>query len=816
MTGAVRLARITGVLLLGLASAQGCGPDFRADVFVRVNRPDRPAEYPKGKLGLLQPTFARADLLVAYRYLSGGTLDAEEQKGWQPTYDDDEPEWEIEAQQRAAGNYGRGVIPDTPIGRWVLARKDYPDAPPGSISQFRVMRVPVGSGSYEVDYLNCGDDAFRTATLTLADRAARWGKASAPLKDWLRAQDAVFSNCKDGRIIPEAATAGSPALLVADRAYQTAAAEFYSGNYSAARAQFAAIGKDGASPWQPLGGYVAARVLLRQAFSQALDPSKEVNEYDPALMKQAREALRAYLATAPAPPPNLQKAAGALLNLVRIRTEPEVRVRELGALVGGSGASHDPNYQQDATDLLWYVNAKTPEGLRAQPNVYAQEPDEKHPGVLRPATPQEIASATLERRHDAYAATKAERALSPLVDWAITFVSLDPAAGAHALAEWRRTDALPWLVAALALAPEGREPADLLVAAAAMPENSPGWQTAAYHRVRLLLGVGRAAEARAVLGAVVPRMAAESEPSSVNAFRALEMRASPTLAEFVTFVPRTVLLRTSEEKLALDECREVMKNPSRHYNCLPALSPTEMDGDAAAMLNGSAPLGVWAQVARAGSLPGALRQVVAQAGWTRAVLLKDTGAASEFLPLLPVALREQVSADSGIGFSEWMALARNPGLTPYLTGGTQRGYSWDFVESYRENWCYKPPTEPAGSAAFLTAPDKAEGARQEQALEGINAATLGLNIVSYARAHADEPRAAEALYLVLRMVRYGCVEARAPVSKEVSPQTGMIVAGPPPTPEEEALYRLKMDAARLLRERYAASPWTKKAAPFAG
>ena len=368
MTGAVRLARITGVLLLGLASAQGCGPDFRADVFVRVNRPDRPAEYPKGKLGLLQPTFARADLLVAYRYLSGGTLDAEEQKGWQPTYDDDEPEWEIEAQQRAAGNYGRDVIPDTPIGRWVLARKDYPDAPPGSISQFRVMRVPVGSGSYEVDYLNCGDDAFRTATLTLADRAARWGKASAPLKDWLRAQDAVFSNCKDGRIIPEAATAGSPALLVADRAYQTAAAEFYSGNYSAARAQFAAIGKDGASPWQPLGGYVAARVLLRQAFSQALDPSKEVNEYDPALMKQAREALRAYLATAPAPPPNLQKAAGALLNLVRIRTEPEVRVRELGALVGGSGASHDPNYQQDATDLLWYVNAKTPEGLRAQPN----------------------------------------------------------------------------------------------------------------------------------------------------------------------------------------------------------------------------------------------------------------------------------------------------------------------------------------------------------------------------------------------------------------------------------------------------------------
>ena len=810
---------VAGLLLLELAVAQACGPDFSPDVFVRAHRPDVPAQFARGKLGLLQPTLARADLLVAYRYMSGGSLDAEEQKGWRPTYDESEPEWDAEAQRAAAGNYGRNMLPDTPIERWVLARKDYPDAPSGPMGQSRTFRVPVGSGSYEADYLNCGEDAFRTATLTLADRAARWGTTSASLRDWLRAQDAVFSNCKEGRIIPEATPAGSPALLVEDRAYQVAAAEFYSQDYTAAHEAFAAISRDGASPWQPLGGYLAARVLVREAFSHSTDPS--IHEYDPASIKQAGDALRAYLATNP--PPNLRKAAAALLALVRIRTEPEARVQELGALLAGSKGSHDPNYGQDATDLLWYINRKTPDGLRATPNFYGQVEDKAHPGQMRPQTPEEIAGEVTARRHDAYSATEPARALSPVVDWTLTFVSLDPAAGAHALAEWRRTQTVPWLVAALALASEDEAPPDLLAAAAAAPESSPAWPTVTYHRVRLLLGAGRNAEARTVLAGVMPQVAGEGEPSSVNAFRGLAMRAAPTMAELVTYMPRTVLLRTSEENSALGECQEVMKNPRRHYNCRPELSPTEMDADAAALLKGNAPLAVWLEVARAGSLPEGLRQVVAQTGWTRAVLLKDAAAAREFLPLLPAPLREQAGAGTGeIGFGQWMALVRNPGLTPYLNGGTQRGYSWDFVESYRENWCYKAPMglNPPRAVALLTAAEKARGAEQARALEGMGAAVPGRAIVEYVRAHPEEPRAAEALYLVLRMVRYGCVEAQAPAGAAASGAGAdaryFTVAGPPPSEEQMELYRVKAEAARLLRQRYQASPWTKKAAPFAG
>jgi hypothetical protein len=77
-----------------------------------------------------------------------------------------------------------------------------------------------------------------------------------------------------------------------------------------------------------------------------------------------------------------------------------------------------------------------------------------------------------------------------------------------------------------------------------------------------------------------------------------------------------------------------MKNPRRHYNCRTELSPTEMDADAAGVFDGALPLAVWAEVARAAELPAGIRQVVAQTGWTRAVLLKDAGAAREFLPLV--------------------------------------------------------------------------------------------------------------------------------------------------------------------------------------
>ena len=819
MTWLNRVLRLALCCALSLAAAQACGPDFSPDIFVRPNRPDLPKQYVQGSLGLLQPSFPRADLLVAYRYLSGGTLDEAEQKGWAPTYS----EFEQDAPRAAVTGDSAASTPKTPVALWMQARGAFPQASAGTISQQRPIKIQLASGSeYNDSFLNCADDAFRTATATLADRAARWGSGSAALADWLRGQDAVFANCSGGSVAPAPAAQASPALLVSDRAYQAAAAHFYSLALPAATQEFLAIGRDKASPWQPIAGYLAARAMVRAAFLAQPVRSADTTDaaYDPALMRAAATQLRGYLAANPPAP--LRQAGEAQLAMIRIRVEPAQRARELAGLVGGPG--HDANYAQDLKDLLWFIDEKTPEGLRAQPEQGEEVPDAAHPGSLRAETEAEASRKAAARRQSVEQAIVPVRALAAAIDWTLTMQSLEPAAAAHALEQWRETHAVAWLVAALALAPEGAPP-DLLTAAAAVPVTSPAWQTVTYHRARLLLAAGRAGEARSVVAAALPRIeqfaAAERQPSSVNAFRGLAMLAAPTLADFLQFAPRTMLLAESEEASSVDECQETMKEPRRHYDCTAQVAPEQMDADAAQILNGQAPLPVWLAAVQSSALSAQLRGAIGIAGWTRAILLHNSAQADAFVPLLPAALRTQ--AGSGAGLQQWMTLARNPGLTPYLNGGTQRAYSYDFVESYRDNWCYRAPDVAQNlmaapiAAAFEDSREKQQGAEEARLLAPMRSVGLGEQIVRAVDASPADPHAPEALFLVLRMIRYGCVEA-ASASGGVSPVGGFAQVYPGISYSQESiqLLQLKQKASRLLRQHYALSPWTKKAAPYAG
>jgi hypothetical protein len=162
-----------------------------------------------------------------------------------------------------------------------------------------------------------------------------------------------------------------------------------------------------------------------------------------------------------------------------------------------------------------------------------------------------------------------------------------------------------------------------------------------------------------------------------------------------------------------------------------------------------------------------------------------------------------------------MTLLRNPGLRPYLDPGVQRSYSYDFVESYSDNWwCEDWSTHYYGDsrdthallgaqpAAFLTPAQLGEGRRElKQLMDQKNAKTyLGSLVLAYANAHPKDPDVPESLYLTLRMIRYGCYRADdTPASKDQPNAT-----------------TIQKAAARLLRQRYAASPWTKKSAPYVG
>src|SRR4249920_1766918 len=85
-------------LFQSFSVSNGCGPSYVQPVFVFETSPDLPfEEFAAGKIGIVKPTLGRKTLLIAYRYLNGGSFDPQEQKqlvsalqGEGPEPDDDD------------------------------------------------------------------------------------------------------------------------------------------------------------------------------------------------------------------------------------------------------------------------------------------------------------------------------------------------------------------------------------------------------------------------------------------------------------------------------------------------------------------------------------------------------------------------------------------------------------------------------------------------------------------------------------------------------------------------------------------------------
>jgi len=71
-----RLRKIIVMVLLAafanfIPAARACGPVSIAPIFVFDTSPDLPfAEYARGHLGIVRPSFGRKTLVIAYRYLN--------------------------------------------------------------------------------------------------------------------------------------------------------------------------------------------------------------------------------------------------------------------------------------------------------------------------------------------------------------------------------------------------------------------------------------------------------------------------------------------------------------------------------------------------------------------------------------------------------------------------------------------------------------------------------------------------------------------------------------------------------------------------
>lgn len=222
------------------------------------------------------------------------------------------------------------------INEWYQARKKVPGVSP----------MPSLTGG-------CKAKELRTAATTLETMIGNQGVASPQVKQWLDAQDQAFEKCSRpstpsmAGLATPAPTPDIPPPLAhatpfeqAQRTYQIACSNFYSGNFDAAAQMFRTITGDRSSPWHEWAPYLAARATVRKA---TLSGPKN----DPAILAQAEAQLKAIIA-APGGD-GIKPAAQRLLSFVEFRLHPEQRVEEVVRALMRPGS--EQTLAQDLSDM---------------------------------------------------------------------------------------------------------------------------------------------------------------------------------------------------------------------------------------------------------------------------------------------------------------------------------------------------------------------------------------------------------------------------------------------------------------------------------
>lgn len=795
--GFIAVFLLAALLIAPLRRLGASGPFFETATFFQNIGPDFPQiHYVQGDLGVIQPTYRRRFLVIAYRYLAGPRFSPREQQALEAALNPN-------AGHNRPNLIAQGTEQDA-IATWNAARKEVigAAAPP----KIEVYRGGFFSEAHYIGYLNCPSDTFRNAAATLRRRTKQFGPHNPLLREWVKAQDAVFSNCDSpaalpyveeswlspeqkaeeakaasaGPTIPAPAPAGEPAILRADRAYQIAAAHFYAGRLDLALAEFKAIADNRSSPWSGLAGYLAARTLVRMG---TLLPGS--GQIDKEKLTEAVQQLQAMLANRHAAA--LHSAARRLRDLARLKLDPELRLHELALLLTRRGEIDDLGQNvKDYTVLL---------------DKYLMPPESDRPPALIPFN-----DAPVFVRKDV------------LTDWIVTFQSPDPPAAKHAIQEWKKDRSLPWLVAALSKIQAGDPNLPAILAAAAVaPHESPAYLTVSYHRIRLEMASGNSTLAVAQLDKLLAGENWKSKPSGLNLFLAQRMRLAQNLNEFLKFAPRVV---SGFGLTGMDA--EYVLNPSDAPRLKDvAKQSVLLNEDSARVLNEALPLNLLVAAANSNMLSPYLHQQIARAVWVRAFLLGREDVALRLAAVLAAAepdLKPDLVSYETAGkrperdFAAINTILTHPGMRPYVESGAGRRSAIGAFDNFHDNWWCKlgagmeydlpnyvrvntgylqslvaPPY--AGEpdlAPFLTPRQKAEGRQELGQLSALGSATdfLGSRVIAWARSHPDDKRLPQALHIVVMMPHTGCSDARTASNSRI--------------------------AFQLLHRLYPGNPWTKK------
>ena len=725
---------VVAAILLSALYAVACAVDYPVPVFSFRKHPDLPLTgFVAGRLGVLQPTFARSYLVIAWRWMNGVGMSPREREQAMSYYDD-----------RQQGSLYKGWVKgveDWPA-KWHRLRAAIRNPPAPKVSS-----VTDGQFSYYPDnhqfVLNCAEDAYRIAIHTLEGRRSRFGAGSAAFRSWLAAQDMVFSNCDGEKLfLPTDPTSELPLTIRQDRQYQIAAALFYATRYPDALTRFRTIAADHASPWSDISNYLVVRTLYR------------MERDDDVKQESTRILADSSLSAIHGMTWNLMERAG-------LHERDQTYFTELGRLLSARGQG---------------------DGFREELWNYADIYD----GIIGPADPNREYWYGQDDGHPDEARFRSV----PMTDWIHSFQARDAAAHARTLAIWKRTRSVPWLVAALAHA-TGKEPdaPALIDAAAQVPHSSPAYLTATWHRIRLSAERGRKEESRDELDAVLNSPELQDLPSDVNLFRSLRMVSAADFPDFLHFALRNPVLVVFDDNLG-----EVPDERGAGYLRGAWTPHPSFDRDAVTLLNFSTPFDLIEQ-ALSGEYPAELHQELAMTAFTRGLMLdRDlTKSASELESAWPelqplVAQWRSAATPEEKRFAAAFLLLRRPEARPYLKPGISRHSKPGTLDHYRDNWwCPVDIIQPLqrqadddGRRFVLSAPppsfldndsDKTAAEIEQLEKQGNAAEFLGRIVLSWAKGHPDDARLPEALHRVVVVTHLGCSDTGTPDVSKAAFQT---------------------------------------------
>jgi hypothetical protein len=717
------IAVLLGVLMFVSSATFACGPFTLEAIFVHTVHPGYPMErFAAGRIGVLQPSYARSYLYVAYRYLEDAPLSPDEQKG-------------VTELWKERLNFDWSAGDEDWVKSWLDTRRKVVAQDPAPISVYRSREKP---NDYET-YLNCQKDSFDTAIATLNERIAKYGADSETVKTWVTAQDQVFSNCAGGNFIPSELPGNADSLARADRNYQIAAANFYATNYDEARGRFEAIASDSTSPWKQSAVYLVARALARKGSLGSAEQKQES-------LLAAEAQLQKILADKRLS--SLHAASLRLLSLVRLRAHPVERLHELAQTL--STKTPNKNLKQDLWDYTVLMDG------------YFEKDDteDKPPTVPRDedvtdwiATFQDSSGAGKGHAFERWQATHS----MPWLIAALTFAS-----GKDAQAS------------------------ELIAATRNVKNTSPAFAAARFHAIRLLLESDKNTEARPLLDQTLKNERAHFDESALNLLISERMKLATTLDEFLTDATRVPaalswnddgreLPVTSEE--TSDETKQKIGKPFFDVDAAHVINdslPLSILKEAAK--SNILPAGPRNDLIQATWLRAALLGDTKTADELAPLLAQVVPPMSELLKSY------QLSSDPNEKrFSAIYAWLKTPGLEPVVDAGVGRESPLYEQDQYRDNWwcgsAYSPATAEenrevlqftavttAPPPPFLSAQDADKGAKERAALAKFGASPnyIAQQVIQWANAHADDSRVPEALHLAVKTTRYGCTDKDSP------------------------------------------------------